>query len=608
MVNIKAHTRFRLWGQVESASYLSVRTDLQTAKLGSTVGDDKRCEFRVWAPNAKQMELRLTRLSENVEQSYAMRHEEDGHFTAEIEAKAGDRYFYVVDDNKPVPDPVSRFLPEGVHGRTEIVDPNSFQWSDHDWRGIPFRDYIIYELHVGTFTPEGTFDGVIGKLDYLKNLGVTAIELMPVAAFPGDRNWGYDGVSPYAVQSSYGGPEGLKRLVNAAHSIGLAVIQDVVYNHLGNEGNYLRLFGPYFTDRHKTPWGDAINYDGPGSEGVREYVLENALYWICEYHMDALRLDAVQTIYDDSPKHILAEIKEKTSGLAKELGREVCVIAETDENDSKVLLPPERGGYGLDAFWSDDFHHAVHAYLTSERDGYYQDFCSLDQIAKALQEGYVFQGEQFSFWKRTRGTSAKDVALPQNVICIQNHDQVGNRANGERLTVLTSAVQRQAAAALLLLSPETPMLFMGQEYDERAPFLFFTSFGDSALVEAVRKGRQEEFKEFAHRWVDVPDPQDPATFHRSKLNWDLANPAENEMLKWYRDLIELRNKMITTADRSCTTEIVEGSTIMSVPAADPKVTVVANLKASSLPEIGSGWRRVLFAHDDSASVAIHVKA
>jgi maltooligosyltrehalose trehalohydrolase len=316
----------------------------------------------------------------------------------------------------------------------------------------------------------------------------------------------------------------------------------------------------------------------------------------------------VQTIYDDSPKHILAEIKERVTALANELDREVCVIAETDENDSKVVLPPARGGYGLDAFWSDDFHHAVHAYLTSERDGYYQDFCSLDQIAKALQEGYVFQGQQFSFWKRTRGTPAKDVALPQNVICIQNHDQVGNRANGERLTVLTSAVQRQAAAALLLLSPETPMLFMGQEYDERAPFLFFTSFGDSALVKAVRKGRQEEFKEFAHRWADVPDPQDPATFHRSKLNWDLANPAENEMLKWYRDLIELRKKMITTADGNCTTEIVEGSIIMRVPSSNPKITVVANLKSDSLPVIGPEWRNILSARDEFAAVAIYAKS
>ncbi|HLI64529.1 MAG TPA: alpha-amylase family glycosyl hydrolase, partial [Terriglobales bacterium] len=313
-------------------------------------------------------------------------------FIATTMASAGDRYVYVLEDGCAVPDPVSRFLPEGVHGPTEIVDPSAFRWSDDAWRGLDLREYVIYELHVGAFTPEGTFDAAITKLPYLKDLGVTVIELMPVAAFPGVRGWGYDGVSPYAVQASYGGPEGLKRLVDAAHHAGLAVMLDVVYNHLGPEGNYLPRFGPYFTVRHKTPWGDAINYDGEGCAGVRHYVVENALYWIREYHLDGLRLDAVQTIKDDSGKHIVAEIQQRVQELAGELGRRVSVIAETDENDSRYVKPASAGGYGLDAIWSDDFHHAVHAFFTGERQGYYQDFGVPVQIARALSEGYVFQG------------------------------------------------------------------------------------------------------------------------------------------------------------------------------------------------------------------------
>ncbi len=293
-----------------------------------------------------------------------MRRQDDGTFTATSPASPGTRYFYIVGDNNPVPDPVSRLLPEGVHGPTEIIDPNAFNWTDHGWPGLALRDYIIYELHVGTFTPQGTFDAVIEKLDYLRDLGISVIEIMPVAAFPGARNWGYDGVSPYAVQATYGGPEGLKRLVNAAHAKGLAVMLDVVYNHLGNEGNYLRQFGPYFTSRHHTPWGDAINFDGPGSEGVRRYFIDNALYWIHEYHLDGLRLDAVQTIKDDSQPHILEEIQESVQKLANDLNRKVCVIAETDENDTRYTRPVPQRGMGLNAVWSDDFHHALHAYLT----------------------------------------------------------------------------------------------------------------------------------------------------------------------------------------------------------------------------------------------------
>jgi maltooligosyltrehalose trehalohydrolase len=512
---------------------------------GATVDQD-RCEFRVWAPAARNVTLQL--LGQGQAHDLQMERDPDGeHFWLTAHAQPGDRYFYIVDDSKPVPDPVSRLLPKGVHGPTEIVDPHQFSWADDTWCGLSLKDYIVYELHTGTFTPEGTLDAAIEKLAYLKKLGITVIELMPVAAFPGTRNWGYDGVSPYAVQASYGGPEALRRLVDAAHGLGLGVMMDVVYNHLGNEGNYLPLFGPYLTAKHTTPWGEAINYDQPGSNNVREYFVQNALYWIREYHLDGLRLDAVQTIKDDSPLHILAEIKEHVDELAQELGREVTVIAETDENDEAMVRPLERGGFGLDAVWSDDFHHAIHAFFTGERKGYYQDFGDARQIVRALNHGFVFQGEPFRFWEgRSRGTNPRHMPAAAHVICIQNHDQVGNRAKGERLTALVPRGARTLASALLLLSPHTPLLFMGQEYDEANPFQFFTDYSDQVLQKAVSDGRRNEFKDF--NFQDVPDPQDPATFERSRLNWQLTH-GENVMLRWYASLIDIRKKYICNVSR-----------------------------------------------------------
>jgi maltooligosyltrehalose trehalohydrolase len=532
-----------------------------------------------------------------------MGREADSYFVQHAAAEPGDKYFYIVDDNKPVPDPVSRLLPEGVHGPTEIVDPTRFAWSDEAWRGLPLKDYVIYELHVGTFTPKGTLDAAIEKLPYLKKLGITAVELMPLAAFPGMRNWGYDGVSPYAVQASYGGSDALRRFVDTAHSLGLAVVLDVVYNHLGNEGNYLRMFAPYFTDRHKTPWGDAINYDQSGSEGVREYVVENARYWIREYHLDGLRLDAVQTIQDDSHTHILAEIKDNVAALAKELGRQVCVIAETDENDERIVRPRSSCGYGLDAVWSDDFHHAVHAFFTRERKGYYQDFGDTRQIVRALNEGFVFQGEPFHFWGgRPRGTSASTIPSPVHVICTQNHDQVGNRAQGERLTALVPCGARMLSAALLLLSPHTPLLFMGQEYDETNPFQFFTDYGDPTLQRAVSEGRRNEFKDFDFK--NVPDPQDPATFERSRLNWELACD-DNSMLAWYRRLLELRRQYVTNSNRTVKSELINGVIHMQVPAENPRLKILARIERNAeLRAPDAGWEKAL-AGDD---VAVFVKA
>ena len=579
-----------------------MKSATQNSSYGTTINGGN-VDFRVWAPLPEKLTLRLLRRGGNAQDIPMRREGED--FVTTAEALAGDRYTYVFPDGVLAPDPVSRFLPDSVHGPAEIVDPTRFAWSDSTWRGVDLRDYVIYELHIGTFTPEGTLDSAARKLEYLKRLGITVVEIMPVAACPGARNWGYDGVSPYAVQANYGGPEGLKRFVDTAHRLGLAVMLDVVYNHLGPEGNSLPKFGPYFTSQHKTPWGDAVNYDREGSEQVRNYVVQNALYWIREYHFDGLRLDAVQTINDDSVKHIVAEIQERVQQLANELGRTVCVIAETDENDSRYVKDPHIGGYGLDAVWSDDFHHAIHAFFTGERQGYYQDFGDPEQIARALRDGYVFQGENFTFWNKPRGTSAREVPLPANVICIQNHDQIGNRAKGERLTVLAPRGARKLAAAFLLLAPHTPLLFMGQEYDEAAPFQFFADFHDPALKKAVSQGRRGEFKDFDFN--DVPDPQDPATFERSKLTW--ADGADNrEMLEWYRRLLELRRMYVVHADRTADAQYMDGVLSMEVPAKNPQLVVEASLQpGAALRPVKSGWHEVLRSAEDGYEMSVFVR-
>jgi maltooligosyltrehalose trehalohydrolase len=451
-------------------------------------------------------------------------------------------YAFALDDGEPLADPVSRSQPRGVHGPSCVVDPAAFQWTDCGWRGVDRPDLVFYELHVGTFTAAGTFEAIIEMLPRLRDLGVTAVELMPVAQFPGARNWGYDGVFSYAPQSSYGGPEALRALIDAAHAHGLAVVLDVVYNHLGPEGNILGHYAPYFTDRYCTPWGDALNFDGPDCDEVRRYFIDNALHWISEYHLDGLRLDAVHAICDASATPFLAELAAAFHALGKQLDRHIHLFPESDSNDPRLVRPSERGGLDHDAVWCDDFHHAVHAALTGERDGYYADFGDTADIAKSLSDRFVFDGRYSQYRRRRHGASASDVARDRFVVCVQNHDQVGNRARGERLSVLVSPARQRLAAALLLLSPYLPLLFMGEEYGETQPFLYFVDHHDVGLLRAVREGRQREFASFG--WdVDVPDPGAPATFDACRLRHERAQEQPHAAMRaLYAALLRLRRE------------------------------------------------------------------
>ena len=466
-----------------------------------------------------------------------------GYWKTEIEnVFPGAWYLYRLNGEIERPDPASRFQPLGVHGPSQVIDPDEFAWGDHGWKGMPLKYFIIYELHTGIFTKQGTFESIIPHLDYLKELGITAVELMPVAQFPGTRNWGYDGVYPFAPQNSYGGVQGLKALVNVCHEKGLAVILDVVYNHLGPEGNYLRDFGAYFTDKYRTPWGDAINFDGPYSDEVRRYFIGNALYWVTEFHVDALRIDAIHGIFDFSAKHFLQELGEAVHHRAEELGRHVYVIPESDLNDVRVINPAEIGGHGLDAQWNDDFHHCLRTLITAEKSGYYEDFGTIVQMEKAYRDGFVYSGQYSPFRKRRHGSSSKDRPAQQFVVFSQNHDQVGNRMQGERLSSLVSFEALKLAAGCVILSPYLPLLFMGEEYGETAPFLFFVSHSDPGLIEAVRNGRKEEFRAFG--WEgEPPDPQDERTFLASELHWEeRTKGSHGTLLRFYKQLIALRTR------------------------------------------------------------------
>ena len=493
--------------------------------LGARLVAPDRCEFRVWAPRRDHVELRIGSHTFPLDKNIQHYHE------IITDAPGGTRYFYVLDGVER-PDPASRFQPLGVHGPSEVVDPN-FEWHDTNWRGIALEDFVIYELHVGTFTREGTFDAIIPKLDALKDLGITAIELMPIGQFPGDRNWGYDGTYIYAAQNSYGGPHGLKRLVDAAHQHGLAMVLDVVYNHLGPEGNYLSEFGPYFTDRYKTAWGMALNFDGPQSDHVRAFFIQNALMWIDEFHFDALRVDAVHAIVDHSAEPFLQDL---TTAIHSSR-RRAYVIAESDLNDPRIITPKGSLGLGFDSQWSDDFHHALHALLTGEKAGYFAGFGTATDLAKTISTGYRYTGQYSPYRDRKFGHKPQTRDGAQFVVSAQNHDQVGNRMHGERLTTLVSREKLKLAAEAVILSPFLPMLFMGEEYGETAPFQYFTSHSDSDLIEAVRRGRREEFEHF--EWIgEAPDPHADQTFHRSKLTWK----EDAKLRSFYRDLLRLRRE------------------------------------------------------------------
>ena len=579
---------------------------MRDIRLGAIYLGNNRCRFVVWAPKAKKVEVHL--LSPD-DRYVELKARDLGYFDAEIEyVPPGATYKYRLNGGDEWPDPASRYQPEGVHGPSAVVDPSGFQWTDQAWSGIPLDKYVIYELHVGTFTPEGTFEAIIPHLPYLKDLGVTVLEILPVSQFPGDRNWGYDGVFPYATQNSYGGPEGFRKLIDAAHSHGLAVILDCVYNHLGPEGNYLGQFGHYFTNHYNTPWGDAINMDDAGSDEVRRYFIENALYWVRELHMDGFRLDATDRIIDESATHFLQALSIAVHDLAEEVGRYVWIIAESDANDVKWLLPPALNGHGMDAQWGDDFHHALHALLTGERDGYYSQFGETWQMAKSFRQNFVYDGTLYSEYReRTHGNSPKLAKARQFVVASQNHDQVGNRATGERLSHLIDFESAKLAAATYLLSPYLPLIFMGEEYAEDAPFQYFTSHTDPSLAEAVSKGRREEFGTF--NWVtDVPDPQDEATFKRSKLNHGLREQGNHgQMLDLYRELLQCRRELPALANLSKERlEVCDFPDQLSLLVrrwtGDDQVVILLNFseseqRISAYLESGN-WQRVLVTSDE----------
>ncbi len=495
-----------------------------------------RVRFRVWAPGKAEVSVIIEKAGKREK---ARMHSTNGVHEASADGGGGMRYWYSLEGGPPTPDPASLAQPEGVHGPSMVVDTASFEWHDEGWRGVRTEDLVIYELHTGTFTEAGTFDGVIPRLGYLgSELGVTAIEIMPVAQFPGRRDWGYDGVFPYAAQNSYGGAAGLARLVDACHTEGLAVILDVVYNHFGPEGNCLPLYAPYFSGKYSTPWGAAINYDGPGSDEVRRYVVDNALYWVRALHVDGLRLDAVHAIFDSSPKHVLAQLAEEVHCAGDSLGRAVAIIGESDLNDPRVVKGNGECGYGLDAQWADDLHHSVHTALTAERFGYYQDYRGGEDVAAAFREPFVLDGRYSGFRGRNHGAPSTGVPGDKFVVFAQNHDQVGNRADGARLTVLAGEGAARTAAAAAILSPYLPLIFMGEEFGSRSPFYFFCDYSDPEVVRGTREGRRRELEGQGQPFVD---PQSDSAFEASRPDHgESASPQGERTLEFYRSLIRFR--------------------------------------------------------------------
>ena len=516
--------------------------------FGAEVRDDGTARFRLWSPKASSVALQLN----NLERTLPMLKGDEGWFELTTEAHAGAQYGFTIDDKQLVPDPASRFQPSSVHGSSEVIDPFAYNWQDSNWQGRPWDEAVIYELHVGTFSDEGTFAGVEAKLDYLASLGVTAVELMPLASFPGQRNWGYDGVLPFAPASCYGRPDDVKRLIDAAHAKNLMVFLDVVYNHFGPEGNYLGLYAPdFFTERHRTPWGQAINFDGPNSRPVRDFFIHNALYWLEEYHFDGLRLDAVHAIHDDSRPDILTElattVRKRFDGQ-----RQVHLILENDDNAARYLCPDAgRRTSCYDAQWDDDIHHALHVLVTGEKDGYYSDYANpVWHLGRCLAEGYSYQGDVSAFRDGARrGEPSRDLPPSCFVSFLQNHDQIGNRALGERITQLADAKKIKLAMAVLLLAPSPPLLFMGEEFAAASPFLFFCDFGPE-LAAKVTEGRRAEFARFeqfnsAQEQAQIPDPNGKETFLRSKLDWtSLETEPHSKWLEFYRNVLQCRHEKV----------------------------------------------------------------
>jgi maltooligosyltrehalose trehalohydrolase len=517
---------------------------------GAQLGPEGTVTFSVWAPRADRVSVRLLDSDGKTRAELPMQPGELGGFTARTDlgqAPVGSDYVFVLPQAGARPDPVSRRQVAGVHGPSRIVDPTSFRWTDERWKGLPLEDLLFYELHVGTFTAAGTFSGVEERLSYLRDLGVTAVELMPVNTFPGARNWGYDGALLFAPHEAYGGPDGLRHLVDACHARGLALFLDVVYNHLGPEGNYLGDFGPYFTDRYRTPWGSALNFDGPESDQVRRFFIDNALHWLTEYHVDGLRLDAIHGIFDLGARHVLHELADEFHAQAARLGRRAWLVAESDLNDPRVIRPAETGGHGLDAQWSDDFHHAVHTLVTGNRRGYFVDFGRASDVAKAVTDGFVYDGRYSPHRQRRHGASSASDAASRFVIFNQNHDQIANACQGRRLAQLVGPERQKLAAVVLFSTPGLPLLFQGEELAADEPWEYFTSHTDPKLAEAVREGRHREYLHLQEEGASVAswaDPQDPQTFARVKLRWaQLDEPAHADMLAFYRSLIGLRNRL-----------------------------------------------------------------
>jgi maltooligosyltrehalose trehalohydrolase len=506
-------------------------------------------EYEVWAPNANQVDLLLLEDQEVAERLPMLRSARGRFHVVHERVRAGQCYAFSLDQGPPLPDPRSQLQPQGVHGPSCWVDLDDFPWTDADFNQVPLASAVIYELHVGTFREAGTFDSVVEDLPRLKRLGVTHVELMPVAHFPGERGWGYDGVHLFAPHTVYGGPRGLQRLVNACHEAGLAVLLDVVYNHLGPSGNYLARYGPYFTSSHNTPWGEAVNFDRAESDEVRRFVIDNALHWLSHYHIDGLRLDAIHAIFDQSADHILTQLAQEVDVLSAHLGRRLVVTAESDLNDGRIVRPAEVGGYGLDSQWSDDFHHSLHALLTKERAGYYADYGSLARLVDCLRHGFAFRGQYAEYRRKAFGGDTSGLRGRHFIVFSQNHDQIGNRAVGDRLAASLAVDALKLEAALVLLSPFVPLLFMGQEWGSRTPFQYFTDHSEPELARAVREGRRRELAAFGWAPDEIPDPQSGETFVGSKLDWDAREQQPHAQLEgWYQDLLHLRHRLSEFGD------------------------------------------------------------